>query len=63
MQKDEDKIIIYRNGDREVFNLVQKIEVTRYGKITFDTNDLKELKIKRGKPYQVITIEKTTLTD
>lgn len=61
MRKEQDKIIIYKKEDRELYNLISKIEITGYGSIKFEQKEVKEIKIRAGKPYQVITIEKSNL--
>lgn len=61
MLRNEDKIVIFKNEDRELYRLVEKIEVTKFGVLRFNNEIVKEIKVKSKKPYQVITIEKSTL--
>jgi len=61
MTKEGDKITIFRNLDREYYNLINRIELTKFGSLKFDNKLVEEIKVKNGKPYQVITIEKSTL--
>ena len=61
MQREENKITIFKDTDSELYRLVDKIDITGFGVIRFNGDILKEIKIKQKKPYQVITIEKSTL--
>jgi len=61
MIKDNDKIIILKCQDYEIYKLVEKIKFVNFGIITFDGNPVKEIRVKSGKPYQIITIEKSNL--
>lgn len=61
MKKENDKIIIFKDEDRELYSLVEKIESTDFGIITFDSQEIKEIKTRCGKPYQIITIERSRL--
>ena len=61
MEKDENKIIIYKDDDPEFFCLFDKIEKTPYGSILFDDSNIKEIKTKHKKPYLIVTIEKSNL--
>lgn len=58
MEKDNEKIIISKKYDRELYNLVNRIEVMGFGKIYFDKKEVKEISIRNGKP-NIITIEET----
>ena len=58
MEKDNEKIIISRKYDRELYNLVNRIEVMNFGKIYFDKKEVKEITINNGKP-KIITVEET----
>jgi len=57
----EDKIIIYRHLDREIFKLLEMISKTEFGVIKFNNKNMKEIKMTKGKPYQVICIEESFL--
>lgn len=61
MLKQEDRIIIFRNLDKELFRLIEKIEITNFGVLKFNDEIIKEIRVKGKRPYQVITIEKSTL--
>ncbi|HHE65519.1 MAG TPA: hypothetical protein ENL09_05790 [Bacteroidetes bacterium] len=61
MEKDDSKIIIYRDEDPEFYHLVDKIEKTAYGSLLFESNEIKEIKTKHKKPYLVVTVEKSNL--
>ncbi len=61
MQRENDKIIIFKDTDKELYRLIDKIDITKFGVISFNGKVIKEIKIKNKKPYQVITIEKSTL--
>ena len=61
MQKEENKIIIFKDIDRELYRLIDKIDITKFGVLKFNGEVIKEIKVKNKKPYQVITIEKSTL--
>jgi len=61
MEKDDRKIIIYRDEDPEFYNLVNGIEKTDYGILLFNSSAIKEIKVKHGKPYLIVTLEKSNL--
>lgn len=61
MFQDKEKIIIYKDQESELYHLVEKLSVTDYGVIKFSNQKVKEIKVKNGRPYQVITIEKSNL--
>ena len=61
MQKDQDKIVIYKNFDKELFALLENIQVTSYGIIQFGHKDIEEINVKHGRPYQVMTIRESVL--
>jgi len=58
---ERDKIIIFKEEDKELYNLICKISVTDFGVLKFENKEIKEIKTRYGKPYQVITIEKSSL--
>ena len=58
MEKDNEKITISKRYDKELYNLVNRIEVMNFGKIYFDKKETKEIIIKNGKP-KFITVEET----
>jgi len=61
MIKANDRIIIDKMEDSEIYNLLEKIEVTKFGVIRFEEREIKEIKMKDGRPHQIITIEKSNL--
>lgn len=58
MIRDNEKIIITKKEDRELYNLVKRIEVIDFGKIYFDKKEVKEITIRNRKPH-IITTEET----
>lgn len=62
MEKQADKIIIDRRADKEIFNLVDKIDSVGFGKFKFDGRDVKEISVKDKKP-NFITVEETIKLD
>jgi len=61
MEKDYEKIVIYRETDPELYRLVDKISITPFGVIKFEERPVKEIRMKENKPYLIVTIEKTDL--
>ena len=61
MEKYQDKIIVYKNTDREIFMLLENMSTVKYGIIKFDNKNLEEIKMKNKKPYQIITIRESIL--
>lgn len=64
MIKDNEKIVITRKLDPELYDLIDRIEVIKYGKIHFhfDSKDLKELQMQEEKPVFVIVEETIKLS-
>ncbi len=62
MEKQLDKIIIDRKADKEMYNLVDKLESTGFGKFKFDGRPVKEISIKDKKP-NFITVEESIRLD
>jgi len=62
MEKQSDKIIIDKKADKEMYNLVDKLESTGFGKFKFAGKDVKEIEVKKNKP-RFITIEESISLD
>ena len=63
MEKYQDKIIVYKTLDKEVFKLLCAIDVTPYGVIKFDNECLKEIKMHGGRVSHIIVEKRISLKD
>jgi len=59
MLKDEEKIIITRKYDMELYDLISRLEVVKFGTLHFhfDKKDLKDVVMQKGKPLFVVVEE------
>lgn len=62
MIKDNEKIIVVKKFDKELYNLLSRIETTEFGNFYFDGKPVKEINVKGNKP-KMITVEETICLD
>jgi anthranilate/para-aminobenzoate synthase component II len=61
MERQTDKIIIDRKTDREIYNLVDKLESTGFGTMKFRGKEVKEIQIREKKPSMIVVEESIRL--
>jgi len=61
MIKNKDTITLHKDIDREYFNLIQRMSVEKYAIYKFNEELIKDIKVKKGRPTRIITIERSYL--